>query len=218
VATRYRRRRSRRRGWSRAKFYLSFIVAIVLLAILGVIGFNLKVLENLDLSRTPIVAPDRFHGSEGIDIPVGDSPKFWWTRIDTGTVVRLPSDIQGVTTSGQFTRMIIPADVLFALDSSDLNDAVLSSVDEIAATVSDSTSKVIVVCHSSSDGSVNSRLELSERRADSLAARLEQVMNRPNDSIDRIGMGDTSPLPNIDQATPTGRALNRRCDVYLEAG
>ncbi len=218
MATRYRRRRSGLRGWSRAKFRLSFIVVIVLLAILGVIGFNLKVLENLDLSRTPLVAPGRFRGSEGIDIPVGDSPKFWWTRIDTGTIVRLPSDIQGATTSGQFTRMIIPSDVLFASDSSDLNAAALSAVDEIAATVSDSTSKVIVVCHSSSDGPVNSRLELSERRADSLAARLEQVMNRPNDSIDRIGMGDTSPLPNIDQATPTGLALNRRCEVYLGVG
>ncbi len=218
MATRYRRRRYGRRDRSRAKFRLSFIVVIVLLAILGIIGFNLKVLENLDLSRTPIASSDRFHGSEGIDIPVGDSPKFWWTRIDTGTIVRLPSDIQGATTSGQFTRMIIPTDVLFAPDSSDLNDAALSAVDEIAATVSDSTSKVIVVCHSSSDGPVNSRLELSERRADSLAARLEQVMNRPNDSINRIGMGDTSPLPNIDQATPTGRALNRRCEVYLEVG
>ena len=57
---------------------------------------------------------------------------------------------------------------------------------------------------------------LSEQRADSLAAALEDVLRRPRGSITRIGKGDSDPLPGIDQSTAEGRALNRRCEVFIQ--
>ena len=113
-------------------------------------------------------------------------------------------------------RKEIRGDVLFDADSAVLGETSQDAIEAIASTVTDSSLRIIVVCHSSSDGSVATRQSLSEQRADSLAAALEDVLRRPRGSITRIGKGDSDPLPGIDQSTAEGRALNRRCEVFIQ--
>jgi hypothetical protein len=44
------------------------------------------------------------------------------------------------------------------------------------------------------------------------------MIGREPRSIVRIGKGDGVPLPGIDQTTPSGLALNRRCEIFVEFG
>ena len=101
-------------------------------------------------------------------------------------------------------------------DESTLTERSTQAIDEIVSTIVDPQAKVVVVCHSSSDGPLDQRLPLSEERASVLADALEAAMNRNANSIDRVGLGDTSPLSGIDGSTVAGLALNRRCEVFVE--
>ena len=106
--------------------------------------------------------------------------------------------------------------MLFEPDESKLTARAVQAVAEIAETIQDSSTKVAVVCHSSSDGSEIRRLSLSEERAKALANALELALGRGQNSIDRVGLGDSAPLPGIDGSTLAGRSLNRRCEIFVE--
>jgi outer membrane protein OmpA-like peptidoglycan-associated protein len=135
--------------------------------------------------------------------------------VDQGVNSPINGDGSG---SGQFSRVLIPTDVLFGSDSSKVSDEAMGALRDIAATVTSPEVEVIVVCHSSRDGASADRKPLSERRADEVATALEELLTRPAGSIERIGKGDEEPLPGIDQTTQSGLALNRRCEVYIGLG
>ena len=135
--------------------------------------------------------------------------------VDDG--VRAPTIDDGAD-SGQYSRVLIPTDVLFGRDSTTITEDSMGALRDIAATVTSPAVEVIVVCHSSRDGASADRKPLSERRADEVATALEELLTRPEGSIERIGMGDEQPLPGIDQTTESGLALNRRCEVYIGLG
>jgi len=159
---------------------------------------------------------NRFEGLAGIVVPEHNKEELWWTAIDAEEISKLPVELGGTKPNSRFSRMLVPSDVLFAPEASELNDAAKQSVIDIAKTITNAAAEVIVVCHSSADGREDRRQPLSEERADSLASALEVEMGRSAGSIERVGLGASSPLPNIDPNTPTGRVLNRRCEVYVE--
>lgn len=160
---------------------------------------------------------DRFHGADGIDVGEVTPVDYWWT--DPAAIITDPTPATSVpdANSGeQYQEVQVPADVLFDADSAVLGETSQDAIQAIADTVSDPSLRIIVVCHSSSDGSIATRQTLSEDRADALAAALEDLLGRPRGSITRIGKGDSEPLPGIDQSTAEGRALNRRCEVFIQ--
>jgi len=160
------------------------------------------------------LSSSRLRGSDGVRLPETNPPDWWWTRVVVDEGVAAPT--AGELADGrQYSRVLIPTDVLFQPDSSTVSEGASSALCDIAATITSPDIEVIVVCHSSRDGLVESRKPLSEARAAEVASLLETLLLRPEGSIERIGMGDEQPLPGIDQTTESGLALNRRCEVFI---
>lgn len=177
----------------------------------GIVG---ELAGSLDGGTT--APPDRFTGAEGVVIPSVATPDWWWTRVvveeSTG-----PEGVEGVEDDAKFDRVLIPADVLFGGDSARISSSALRSLTEVATTVGDPSLRIVVVCHAArGGGNPAERKPLSEKRADAVATALEELLGRGPDSITRVGRGDEEPLPGIDQSTETGRALNRRCEIFVE--
>lgn len=197
--------------------WLSFVVLIAL-----VVG-GILVLRSLGYIPDLNIAPagsstepssSRFRGSDGIRLPEATAPDWWWTRVVVDEGVAAPTSAE-LGDGRQYSRVLIPTDVLFEPDSSTVSEGASSALRDIAATITSPDVEVIVVCHSSRDGAVDERKPLSEARAREVASILETLLLRPEGSIERIGMGDEQPLPGIDQTTESGLALNRRCEVFI---
>lgn len=220
---RRRRRRSARRRSSLPTPLILGVVAAVAVVGLGVFAYSKGAFASLGDSSDRLsgvsASSSRFEGADGIDVGMVAPPAYWWTDIASQVSIGDASEVDLDPDGGfdtQYQRVLIPADLLFAADSAELSDTAREAVSTIAASVSDPSLKIIVVCHSSADGSVEARLTLSEQRADELATLLEELLQRPANSIVRIGKGDTEPLPGIDQGTSSGRALNRRCEIFIQ--
>ena len=160
------------------------------------------------------LSSSRLQGSDGVLLPETAPPDWWWTRVVVDEGVAAPTSAE-LGDGRQYSRVLIPTDVLFERDSSTVSEGAASALRDIAATITSPDMDVIVVCHSSRDGAVDERKPLSEDRAREVASILETLLLRPDGSIERIGLGDEQPLPGIDQTTESGLALNRRCEVFI---
>lgn len=169
----------------------------------------------------------RLKGAKGIDVGELVDPGYWWVGVPAEVWTQISVDIPAPTSStstgstdplieGQVQRVLVPASLLFDADSAVLSAKATDSLKAIATTVQDPSLPIVVVCHASADGPVSARQPLSEQRADALATALEALLGRPSGSIERIGKGDTEPLAGVDQSTPQGLAMNRRCEVFLQ--
>lgn len=69
--------------------------------------------------------------------------------------------------------------------------------------------------HTDSIGSNIYNQDLSERRAQSVRKYLIDNFNISPDRLDSKGYGETQPVPGADNATPEGRALNRRVEFKI---
>jgi outer membrane protein OmpA-like peptidoglycan-associated protein len=190
-----------------------FVLACVIIGIIAVVG-----LPRIELANDGSSAVDtsRLEGLSDLVIPEYEEENLWWITNNKGAEPESPSEILQKLTTSKYSRMMISGDVLFAPDKIILNEESTKAIGEVVKTVQDPQAKVIVVCHSSSDGPEIRRLPLSEERAAVLAGALELAMGRDQNSIDRVGLGDSSPLQGIDGTTVAGRTLNRRCEVFVE--
>ena len=109
------------------------------------------------------------------------------------------------------SKVVLPAQALFAFDSAELTakdiDALAPVVERMAA---DETERATVKGYTDSTGPESYNLKLSERRAQSVAAYLEEK----GVSADRIttkGYGEEDPVASNE--TAAGRAQNRRAEV-----
>lgn len=155
-------------------------------------------------------------GLSDVVIPEYEEESLWWVSNGANVESESAAEIISKLTGSDFSRIPISGDVLFEPDESKLTARAVQAIAEIAETIQDSSTKVAVVCHSSSDGSEIRRLSLSEERAKALANALELALGRGQNSIDRVGLGDSAPLPGIDGSTLAGRSLNRRCEIFVE--
>lgn len=219
MAKRRRRRRSRRRssGPSPATVLAVSVAAAVLVAA-GLVAYSRGVRFSSLGRSAPSASSSRFKGAEGITIPKTSSADFWWLRVTSDEAGVDPTYLPGASPGKRYRRVTIPTDLLFAPDSANLSSSSSTALEAIARQVTSPSLEMAVVCHSSADGPVASRLRISKQRADSLAAAIENELGRQPKSILRIGKGDTVPLPKVSQSTATGRALHRRCEVFVEIG
>ncbi len=106
-------------------------------------------------------------------------------------------------------------DVRFAFDSAVVDDSYLDDIKEFADFLKrhpDATATI--EAHTDSMGPEDYNLSLSQRRAESVIDILEDRFDVPAGQLTAKGFGESEPL--ADNATPLGRAKNRRVMANLE--
>ncbi len=210
-------RRSKRKRKQRIVYVFSGVGGLVLVSVIaGIISAVGLPGAPQSSERSSAVDLSRLEGLVDVVIPEYEEENLWWVSNSASEKPETASEILGKLANSKYSRMLISSDVLFAANESTLTERSTQAIKEIVSTIIDPQAKVVVVCHSSSDGPLDQRLPLSEERASVLATALEVAMNRNPNSIDRVGLGDTSPLSGIDGSTVAGLALNRRCEVFVE--
>jgi outer membrane protein OmpA-like peptidoglycan-associated protein len=118
-----------------------------------------------------------------------------------------------VVRQGDNITLDVPGGLTFAFDSAEVNTQFYPVLDKVAGTLTEYNKTVIEVAgHTDSVGSDAYNQQLSERRANSVAAYLS------SHGVDRtrmvtIGAGEGHPLASND--TDAGRAQNRRVEITI---
>ncbi len=132
-------------------------------------------------------------------------------------VVVAPESTAATVTTTVYEDIAISAALLFDFDSAELSDDAKAVIDERIAKYrgkAELTKNVTVIGHTDSTGPEEYNMELSKRRAMSVAKYLEAHTDISDDQIDIIGMGETDPVASND--TKEGRQANRRVVIHLE--
>lgn len=110
-------------------------------------------------------------------------------------------------------RVLLPSEVLFAYDSADISPAFASTLREVARIMSRRPRlRANIIGYTDSNGSDSYNLDLSLRRAESVATFISMQ------GVDRVrlhteGRGEREPIAS--NATPEGQQLNRRVELIL---
>lgn len=116
---------------------------------------------------------------------------------------------------GEGIRVTFDSGILFAFDSSEIEDAARRNLGNLSQSLAEyPNTEVLVVGHTDSTGSDSYNQALSERRADSAASYLVQ-RGITRDRIRAEGRGETEPVASNEDET--GRQLNRRVEVAIFA-
>ncbi len=110
-------------------------------------------------------------------------------------------------------RLVMPGNITFKTDSSDVNSgfyATLNSVAKVLKKYNNTT--VMVTGHTDSTGSAEYNLTLSKLRAAAVAAYLQGQGVAAN-RFEVLGMGSSNPIASND--TVAGRAENRRVEIKI---
>lgn len=119
-----------------------------------------------------------------------------------------------VTRQGDNIVLSMPGDITFASGSADLNSGFMPVLNDVAVILNQYPATYIdVVGHADSQGSDAFNLDLSERRANSVAGYLVGQKVKAA-RIYVAGMGETQPI--ADNNTAEGRARNRRVEIILK--
>ncbi|MCY7394722.1 MAG: OmpA family protein [Nocardioides sp.] len=135
-----------------------------------------------------------------------------WTY-PVSAVVEALDQSQVVTEEGETVTIDLAADVLFAFDQADLNAAATARLAEITQKlVADKASGAVsIVGHTDDQGSDSYNLDLSKRRAASVAAVLQPALADQSLTVTVEGRGETEPV--ADNSSEDGRRANRRVTI-----
>lgn len=118
-----------------------------------------------------------------------------------------------VTNTGQYLIVNMPQDVLFATDSASLRPDLTRDIKAVAASLLKyPNSQIEVIGHTDDTGSAAYNQDLSQRRAVSVANILRES-GVPAGRVIGYGRGETAPVAS--NATPEGRAQNRRVEIII---
>ena len=119
----------------------------------------------------------------------------------------------GVVNTGNELIVNLPNDILFAVDSATLTGQLQADLLTVAASLNNfPNTRVTVEGHTDNTGSAAHNLDLSQRRAQSVASVLLSGGVAAS-RIATIGRGEDQPVAsNLDAA---GRALNRRVEIII---
>jgi outer membrane protein OmpA-like peptidoglycan-associated protein len=119
-----------------------------------------------------------------------------------------------VAREGNNIRLIMPGDITFATNSSDLNSQFFEVLDSVAIVLQEYKSTLVSVAgYTDSTGSADYNQKLSERRASTVALYLNG-RGVAKERLAAIGYGKQRPVASND--TAQGRAKNRRVEITLE--
>jgi outer membrane protein OmpA-like peptidoglycan-associated protein len=151
--------------------------------------------------------------SAGVGALAGGLVGNYMDQQDAKLRARLQGTGVSVTRVGDQIILNMPGNVTFASNSSDISAGFYPVLDSVAVVLNEyNQTYVDVVGHTDSTGSDELNQRLSEQRALSVARYLEgqQVLS---ERIMTRGLGPKSPVAS--NATPEGRALNRRVEIVL---
>jgi outer membrane protein OmpA-like peptidoglycan-associated protein len=116
------------------------------------------------------------------------------------------------TPDGESILVNLP-DVTFAVNSTTITPSFQASLDQVAASLTKYPNSLIdVMGHTDSTGSDAYNLDLSKRRAESVANYLA-MRGVSRARVATMGYGEQ--YPRADNSTPEGRALNRRVEIRI---
>jgi len=119
-----------------------------------------------------------------------------------------------VTRQGDNIVLNMPGDITFDVDRADVRPQFAGPLADVARTLNAYPQTLIdVVGHADSTGADAYNQQLSERRALSVADNLVSRGRVMPDRLYVAGMGERSPIAS--NATPDGRAQNRRVEIIL---
>lgn len=125
------------------------------------------------------------------------------------------SKIEGMSAAQSERGLVLTlsGSVLFQTGKSVLLPAAQKRLDEAAAAIKEDGRPITVIGHTDSTGSDAVNEALSKKRAEAVATYLSS-RGVPSDRVKTEGAGESQPI--ADNATPEGRANNRRVEVILE--
>lgn len=110
-------------------------------------------------------------------------------------------------------RVNFDSDILFAVDSSTPSSRSKTDLDDFARVMNEySKSAILIQGHTDSTGSEEYNMRLSERRAQAV---YNHLLLREVDSSRMAAIGYGEGYPVSDNATPEGRAENRRVSILV---
>ena len=149
----------------------------------------------------------------GIGALAGGSVGVYMDKQEAALRAELEGTGVSVVREGDNITLLMPGNVTFATNSSDLSPAffdVLASVSKVLDKYDQTV--VEVAGHTDSTGSDAYNQALSERRSASVAAYLQSQGVDPQRMI-TIGLGESMPV--ADNSTPEGRQQNRRVEITM---
>ena len=123
-------------------------------------------------------------------------------------------DVQVERLDEETLRVNFDSDILFAVDSAVLSSQSMASLDDFAQVMRDFPQTAILIQgYTDSSGSEQHNMQLSERRAKSVFNHLA-LREVEGGRMAAIGYGEGYPV--ADNATPEGRAQNRRVSILVK--
>lgn len=118
-----------------------------------------------------------------------------------------------ITNNGQYLVVNMPQDVLFATDSAALRPDLTRDINAVAGSLLRyPNSRIEVIGHTDDTGSNAYNQDLSQRRAVSVSNILRNN-GVPGSRLAAYGRGEDAPIAS--NATPEGRAQNRRVEIII---
>lgn len=151
---------------------------------------------------------------------VGQS--FYWNPVDPENAACPP---QGAPAAPQMQRYTLNGDALFAFDKSGVNDILSGGRNELDGLANklrsfDRLNRVVVVGHTDYLGSDSYNMNLSQRRASTIA---QYLVSRgvPSNVIQAQGMGETQPVKQCDAKLARADLIaclqpNRRVEIQVD--
>jgi outer membrane protein OmpA-like peptidoglycan-associated protein len=116
--------------------------------------------------------------------------------------------------SDDLLKLTLANEVSFDVNSATVKPAFRPSLAQVAEVLQRSDTQVTVVGHTESTGAESYNPQLSERRARAVGDQLVRA-GVASPRLSAIGRGEYE--PRADNATPAGRAQNRRVEILLQS-
>ena len=118
-----------------------------------------------------------------------------------------------VERTGDNINLIMPGNITFATNSSDINASFYSVLDSVSLVIAEYDKTLVLVAgHTDSDGGERFNLDLSQQRASSVSSYLRSKEILPV-RLETTGFGESLPLAAND--TAAGKQINRLVEITL---
>jgi len=127
---------------------------------------------------------------------------------------RLASTGVSVTRQGNNIILNMPSNITFDTDRSDVKPQFYGTLNSVALVLNEfNRTRIGVYGHTDSDGSDQYNMELSQRRAESVAQYLSSQQVNPR-RLGVQGLGESQPIAS--NASAMGKAENRRVEIVIQ--
>jgi len=159
------------------------------------------------------VRKKRMLQAAGIGAIVGGGAGYYMDTQEAKLRKQLRGSGVSVQRDGNNINLIMPGNITFATNGSDLNSRFYNVLDSVALVLNEFNKTTVAVSgYTDSTGSNSYNQKLSEVRANSVASYLiNKKVNQARFEI--IGFGENNPV--ADNKTEQGRSLNRRVEITL---